>query len=328
MIVTKRFALSACLVAVFCLILPQRCPAPLVWRKGEGWTYERAGATTANTPAAQLELGRKFQAKKDYDHAVGAYRRVIARWPTSSATQDARVGLAESLTALGYLYKGFKEYQLLIDKHPNSPYFDTAIEREYDIASRFLAGAKHKIWRFRIFGGLDKAAQIFEQVVKNGPFSKVGPDAQFRLGLAYEKQKDYISAVHAYEKLLERHAKHPLAETAQFEIGWAYRMEAARSEYDQNNANQAISAFSDFLLKYPGSRMAARADDLRAELKQEQSRGLFQIGEFYEKRRNYTAARIYYNEVIEQNPRSEWANTAQRKLTVLAARQKETPTTQ
>ena len=62
------------------------------------------------------------------------------------------MGLAESLTALGYLYKGFKEYQLLIDKHPNSPYFDTAIEREYDIASRFLAGAKHKIWRFRIFG--------------------------------------------------------------------------------------------------------------------------------------------------------------------------------
>jgi len=32
---------STLLVAVFCLILPQRCPAPLVWRKGEGWTYER-----------------------------------------------------------------------------------------------------------------------------------------------------------------------------------------------------------------------------------------------------------------------------------------------
>ena len=71
--------------------------------------------------------------------------------------------------------------------------------------------------------------------------------------------------------------------------------------------------------------MAGRADELRAELKQEQSRGLFQIGQFYEKRRNYTAARIYYNEVIEQNPRSDWANTAQRKLTALAARHAKIP---
>jgi outer membrane protein assembly factor BamD len=324
---TTRFVLFTLLVAVFCLILPQRCPAPLVWRKGEGWTYERTGMQTANTPKEQLDIGRRFQEKKDYGHAVAAYRRVIARWPTSLATQDARLGLAESLTQLGYLYKAFKEYQNLIDKHPNSPHFDTVLERQYEIGSRFLAGEKNRVWWFRIFSGLGKAGEVFERVVKNGPYSKVGPDAQFRIGLVFEKQKDYISAVHAYDKLLERYPKLPLAETAQFEIGWAYRQEAARSEYDQNNANQAIASFSDFLLRYPNSRMSARAEELRTELKQEQSRGLFQIGQFYEKNKNYKAASIYYNEVIEQNPKSDWANTAQRRITALANRQKDAATT-
>ncbi len=322
----KRCLLFWLLAGVFCFVLPLECPAPLIWRKGEGWTYERAGAAYANTPKDQLALARKYQEQKAYDAAVAAYRRVISRWPTSFAAQDARLGLAESLVELGYLYKGFKEYQNLLDKHPNSPYFDTVLQRQFEIADRFLAGEKHKVWRFKIFPALDKAAEIYSQVVKNGPYSKLGPLAQFRLGLTYEKQHDYISAVHAYEKLLERYPNDPLAEDAQFQIGWAYKMEAGRSEYDQNNANEAISAFTDFLLKYPNSRLAPRAEELRAELKQEQSRGLFQIAEFYEKRKNYKAAIIYYNEVIEQNPRSDWANTAQRKITELAARQKDSTT--
>ena len=318
-----RLAYLLCLIVVFCVALPTECPAPLVWRKGEGWTYEREAAATAHTPREQLEIARKFQADKNYGDAVGAYRRLLTRWPTSSAAQEARLGVAESLTSLGYLYKGFKEYQNLLEKNPSSPYFETVLERQYDIGVRFLHGEKHRIWRLQIFSGLDKAVEIFETVVRNGPYSKVGPKAQFHIGLVYEKQKDYISAVHAYEKVLERYSRLPIAEDAQFQVGWAYRMEAGRSEYDQNNANQAIAAFTDFLLRFPASDKAARAEGLLVELKQEQSRGLFQIGEFYERRRNYKAAMIYYNEVIEQNPKSDWAGTAQKKITELASSQKE-----
>lgn len=328
MIDTRRIVLLLCLIGVFCLALPTNCPAPLIWTKGEGWSYERAGAGTANNPTEALALGRKYQQAKDYNHAVSTYRRLIKKWPTSSATQDARMGLAESLVGLGYLYKGYKEYQNLIEKNPDSPYFNTALERQFEIGSRFLAGEKLKVWRFRLFSGLSKSVEIFEQVVKNGPYSSVGPVSQFRIGIAYEKQQDYLSAVHAYEKLLERYPHDPYAEQAQFQIGWAYWKESTRADYDQNNANQAIAAFSDFLLRYPATRMSARAEELRAELRQEQSRGLYQIGMFYEKRKNYKAALIYYNDVIEQNPKSDWANTAQGKITAVVARQKAATTTQ
>ena len=317
---TKRILLFACLLSMFCTALPTNCPAPLIWRKGEGWSFEREGVTTATNPKDQLEQAKRLQEKKQYDNALSAYRRVVRRWPTSFAAQDARMGTAECLGALGYYYKAFKEYQNLIEKHPNSPHFETALQRQFEIGNLFLGGERHKIWRFRIFSGLDKAVEVYEQVVKNGPFSKVGPDAQFRIGLVFEKQKDYISAVHAYEKFLERYAHHPLAEDAQFEIGWAHLKEAGRAEYDQNNANRAIAAFSDFLLRYPSSRKGTRAEELRAGLKHEQSQGLFHIGEFYEKRKNVRAALIYYNEVIEQNPRSDWANRAQQKVTMLSPR--------
>ena len=313
-----RLLLLLSALGIFWVALPQDCPAALVWRKGEGWNWEREGMALANNPKEQLDIARKLQEQKKYSVAVTAYRRVIVRWPTSFSTQEARLGLAQCLAQLNYLLKASKEYQNLIEKHPNSPYFETALQAQYDLGCRFLNGEKHKVWGLHIFNGLEKSVEVFEQVIKNGPYSKLGPAAQFRIGLTYEKEKDNIAAVHAYEKLLERYPKDPLAEDAQFQIGWAYKAEAQRAEYDQNNANQAIAAFNDFLIRYPTSPKADQAKTWRAELKQEQSKGLFQVAHFYEKNKNYRAALVYYNEILAQNPRSDWANQAQRKLVLLA----------
>ncbi len=324
----KRILLALMAVAVvWGIFTPPDCPAPLVWRKGEGWTWERGGVAVGNNPKEQLEIARALSQQKDHGSAVTAYRRLIRRWPTSYAVEDARLGLAESLSALDYHFKAFKEYQQLIEKHPNSPHFETALQRQFEIANLFLAGQRDKAWGVKWFPARDKAIDIFEQVVKNGPYSKVGPDAQFRIGVAQEMLKDYVAAVRAYEKVTERYPNLPLAEKAQFQIGYAYRQEAGRFEYDQNAANQAVAAFTDFLVRYPDSERAPQAEEYRAALKGEQAQGLFRVGQFYEKRREYKAAIIYYNEVIEQNPKSNWATEAQTKVLALNAQlQKPTAT--
>jgi len=305
-------------VVLFCLVLPIECPAPLVWRRGEGWTWERGGVTLGNTPKEQLDIAKQLQKQKQYGDAIAAYRRLLRKWPTAFAAEDARLGMAECLGAKEYHYKAFLEYQNLITRHPNSPHFETALQREFEIGNLFLAGAKHKVLGVKLVSGLDKATEIFEQIVKNGPYSKIAPEAQFRIGLVYEKQRDYLAAVKAYEKVLERYPQHPMAETAQFQIGMAYRSEAARAEYDQNAANQSIAGFTDFLVKYPKSDKAPLAEQYRSALKHEQARGLFQIGQFYEKSKKAKAALIYYNEVIERNPRSEWAAAAQQRIAALS----------
>ncbi len=280
--------------------------------------FERAGQKIGANPTEQLKIARRFQEQKDYSNAVAAYRRLLKRWPTAEAVQDAQFGLAECLEELQYYFKAFKQYQELIDKHPNTGKFETVLQRQYDIGLKFMNGAREKAWGVKWFPARDKAIDIFEQVVKNGPYSKVGPEAQYHVGLTYESLKEYLLAVKAYEKVLERYPNHPLAETAQFEIGEAYRKEAGRSEYDQNAANQAIAAYADFLVRYPHSTQVAQAEQYQAALKQEQAKGLFRIGQYYEKNKQYKAALIYYNDVIEQNPKSDWAAAAKVKVAALS----------
>lgn len=310
----KKLFLWLVAAVFFALVFPPNCPAPLVWAPGEGWTYEKGDATAAKTPQEQLELGKKYQSQKDYDPAISAYRRLIRRWPTAYATQEARLHLGECLSALGFHYKAFLEYQNLVKKHPNSEFLETALQREFEIGNIFLSGEKHKVWRLQMFSGYDKAIEIFEDIIKTAPYGKLGPNAQLRLGMVYEKLKQYPEAVAAYEKLVERYPQHPLAETAQFAIGVTYGKQAGSADYDATVANKAITAFQDYLIRYPKSDRVSDVEKQLAALKQEQGQGLFHIGEFYEKQGNIKAALVYYNEVIAENPKASWGIAAQQKV--------------
>src|SRR5574340_894563 len=92
------------LVAVCLLAFPFRAPAPLVWRPGEGWTYEPYGAETKwQQPSAreQLAVAQAAFDKKDYALALKAARRTLALWPTADYAPDARYLVARCYEAMG-----------------------------------------------------------------------------------------------------------------------------------------------------------------------------------------------------------------------------------
>ena len=323
----KKLLATLLTVVAFAFLMPTESPAPLIWTRGEGWVWQHGNVAIGTNPVDQLKIGQQLEAKKQYRNAIGAYRRVIARWPLSSSTPDARMGLAECYAVIGYHYKAFQTYQELIKKHPNTTHFDEILQREFEIGNLFLAGERQKAWGIRWFPSTERTVEVYEQVVKNGPYSAVAPEAQFRIGLTYEKERDYLAAVHAFEKLMERYPKLPLAEAAQFQIGLEYKKEAQRAEYDQNAANQAIAAFTDFMFRYPSSDKVPLAQQYQTALKQEQAKGMFRIGEFYEKNHYYKSAIIYYNDVIENNPESGWATQAKQKVAKLSPLATETTAT-
>src|SRR5271154_2352467 len=97
----KKFAVAFLGLIAFAFLMPVESPAPLVWTRGEGWSWVHEGVTTATTPADQLKLGQNLTAKKQYRSAITAYRRVIIKWPLSSSAEEARMGLAECYDAIG-----------------------------------------------------------------------------------------------------------------------------------------------------------------------------------------------------------------------------------
>ena len=168
---------------------------------------------------------------------------------------------------------------------------------------------------------MDKTAELYDKVVKSGPYSEVGPQAQMKIGAAREKEKDFALAAKAYETAADRYHDRPqVAADALYREGLAYHKQALTAEYDQNTAGQAIATFTDFMTLYPNDARVAAIQKMIAALKTEQARGSFQIAKFYEKYKRWNGALIYYNEVLLQDPNSPYAAEARQRIDLLKKR--------
>jgi outer membrane protein assembly factor BamD len=157
--------------------------------------------------------------------------------------------------------------------------------------------------------------------VTNGPYGDVAPHAQLRIGAAREKQQDYEAAVTAYETAADRYHDQPvIAADAIFREGVSYYKQAAKAEYDQSTAQKAIETFTDFMTLFPDDKRVSKVQRAIVVLKAEQVRGAFEVAQFYEKSKRWDGAAIYYNEVLQLDPNSQYAGLARQRIEVLKPR--------
>lgn len=321
----SRWAILLGIAMLLTLSITSRCPAPLVYRPGEGWTYEPVGGSKwERTRAAdQMDVAETSFEKKDYFVAQKAARRVVKHWPLSDYAPRAQYLLARCLEERKMDERAFNQYQLLLDKYPKYEGYNEVVERQLMIANRFLAGQWFKLWGYIPIGSsMDRTAKLYEQIVKKAPYHEtVGPQAQMSIGTARENQKNYLKASKAYELAADRYSDRPrVASEALWKAGEANRKQAAEAEYDQGASVRAIETYNDFIALFPEDSRLPQARDNIIELRTEQARGSYIVAKFYEKYHRYQSALIYYNEVLIKDTESSYAPYARERMEVLKKR--------
>ncbi len=319
------------LIAACLLAFPFTSPAPLVYRPGEGWTYEPVGAEGQWQRARakeQLDVAQAAFDAKDYSLALKAAKRTLYLWPVSDFAPQAQYLLARCYEAQGNTEKAFKEYQKLLEKQPKFAHFEEVRVRQYEIANLYLAGRWFKLWNYIPYKSMNRIASMYGDIVKTGPYSDVAPQAQLKVGEAREKQKtlglrtpDYSAAVEAYELAADRYYDQPkIASEAIFRAGLAYEKQSQSGDRDQTTAGQAIAKFTDFMALYPNDSRVPQAQQIISSLRTEQARGNFLTAQYYQKHKKWEGARIYYNEVLLRDPNSPYAAEARQRIDQLKQR--------
>ena len=293
-----------CLTVFLTVGVTYRCPAPLIFTPGEGWSYETpgsAGEWLRDRAEDQYNAAQEFYDKKDYKTSLKAAKRVIRQWPFSDFAPGAQYLAGLSYEAMSRDEKAFKEYQHLLDTYPTSKHYDDSLNRQYVIANKFLAGKRFRLWGLiPLYKSMKKTTEMYQGLIENGPYSEVAPKAQMNIGTAKEKQKKFAEAVKAYEKAADKYNKQPnVVSDALYRAGMALLKEAKTAEYDQGAASKAIDIFTDFIALFPEDERLEEARGHIDELRIEQARGSLMIARFYDKKKSIDGALTYYNDVVD-----------------------------
>jgi outer membrane protein assembly factor BamD len=289
------------LILLALIAFPFRSPAPLIYRQGEGFTYEwpgeEKGKWRRESAREQLQVAQAAFDKKDYGLAMKAAKRTVKLRKLSDYAPQAQYLIGRCYEAKHKDEKAFKAYQELLEKFPKFSNYQDVQQRQFDIAVRYLNGQFYRLFgTIPMYRSWEKTAGLFEKVVKNGPYSPIAPQAQMDIGAAREKQKEYPKAIKAYERAADRYAdQKQVAADATFKAGLAYQKEARTADYDQSVSGKAIATFTDFIALYEDDPRVPDARRRITALRSEEARGNFSIAQYYEKSKRWESARIYYN---------------------------------
>jgi outer membrane protein assembly factor BamD (BamD/ComL family) len=141
------------------------------------------------------------------------------------------------------------------------------------------------------------------------------------VGAAREKQKDYPKAVRAYNSAADKYSdRDAVASDALYKAGMAWFKQAKQAEYDQSIAGNAIGTFQDLGALYPQDKRLPETQTLITEMRAEQARGAFETAKFYERKKRYQGAVVYYNESLLRDRNSPFAEQARQKIEELKPR--------
>ena len=317
-----RHSTRLLLVASCLWVAVMNCPAPLIYRPGEGWTYEAVGAGAAwqrKRAKDQLAVAQEAFDAGQFRLALKAAKHTVKTWPLSDSSGRAQYLVGRCYEARKMDERAFKEYQKALTRYPKLDNYAEIQQRQFDIANRFLGGQWFKLWGYiPFFPSMDRTAKLLDQVNKNGPYSEIGPKALMNIGAAREKQKDFRLAVKAYERAADKYYDRPkVGADAMYSAGIAWNRLAKRAEYDQSLAGNAINFLNDFKALYPDDPRTEEATKIVSDLKSEQARGALKTAQFYEKYKRYQGALVYYNEVLVKDPNSRYAAEARERIDLL-----------
>jgi outer membrane protein assembly factor BamD len=155
-----------------------------------------------------------------------------------------------------------------------------------------------------------KAQMAFQRLIYSFPGQTFIDTAQYYLGMSFYNMEHYPEAIAEFRRLLSAYPTSPFADDAQFQVAMSFYDQSPKYYHDQSETLDAIDEFSLFLSRYPRSPLKGEAQEKLNELYDKLAKKLYKNGELYLKMRDYEPALIYFEQVRDNYPNTEWAKYA------------------
>ncbi len=160
-----------------------------------------------------------------------------------------------------------------------------------------------------------KAAEKFEEVDRQHPYSKEAREAVIMAAFAYQKADKLPEAVAAARRYLTLHPGTKEAALAQHIIASAYYERINDASRDQSDTRRAMVELETLVNRYPDSRYAEQAKNRIRLARDVLAASEMSVGRWYQQKGQYLAAINRFKTVVSDYPNTAHVEEALMRLT-------------
>ena len=254
------------------------------------------------TAELQIEYARSLMMQGHNDRALKETEKFQNFYGKSELADQNQFLRGEIKLAQGENSEAAKEFQKVVTSYPASPLYEKVIAKQYEIGDKlYEQGNKRmaKRWAFARKRPFKRAIEVYTMVINNQPFTEAAAEAQYKVGLCHHTRKEYVQAAFEYKRVIEDYSASDWVDDACFGLAKCYYDSARPADYDQAPSQLAIDAIDDFTHRFPEDARVKDLGDKRTKMRETIALQRLQTAQYYEKRRDYKGARVYYQLVVD-----------------------------
>jgi outer membrane protein assembly factor BamD (BamD/ComL family) len=294
---------------------------PESWQlRGGYWEQVRtapAATTEPTMPSPVLDRAEQYVAGRQYLAA----KRVLIPWikahPKDPLRDRAVFLLGQSNFGLDDRVAAYYNFEEVLDLYPDSKLFNSALQREYDIADDYLNGHKKKFLGMHLFNMEDEGVEMMYRIQQRSPGSPLAEKALLRTGDYYYRDGQFDLASDVYAVFAKTYPRSPETPTVRLRQAFSYYAQFRGLRFDVTPIIDAREQLLNIVAQDPKLAEQEKLGPVIARIDETFARKLLLTGDYYQRVHQPAAAAYMWRFLRQTYPKSEASATAQKKLSHL-----------
>lgn len=275
---------------------------------------------------ALFQEGAELYRRKQYEEAAAKFKKAARHWPKSPLEEDALFMAGESYFFADRYPQAEVTYLELLKKYEFTRYLDTVSKRQFAIGryweqvelSRpsFLGIVQVGDRTRPTFDTWGRAVKAYQNIRLHDPMGPLADDAVMATANAYFLKGRYEDAAFYYDLLRKEYSQSEHAVNAAFLAIKSHQLSYQGPLYDGRPLEKAEQAAEELLVVYNQRLGPEKEEVLRAknQITEEKAMRYYAIGQYYDNRKYYGAARYYYRATLREFPHTKAAVMAAERI--------------
>ena len=308
----KRLLLTAIILFVG-LTFSTSCFAFWIWTPKSN-TLINPKFVVKDTPQEQYDWAMQFYKNGDFQRAADEFIRLTKYYTDAQEAPEAQYYAGRSFEEQGKYYFAFQNYQKTVENYPYTQRMDEINEREFNIGKAMQSKESPKLMDLELSLSIDRSITIFNKVVDNSPFGPYADKALFQVAESARRLHRYSVAIEAYERIITDYPDSHIGPEVRYQLAYTRYEASLAPEYDQESTDRALKEFKQLSENTSIPSVSREAEAVLDELREKKAASMMKIADFYERRRKFQSAILYYKDIIGKFPDTETADIARERV--------------
>jgi outer membrane protein assembly factor BamD (BamD/ComL family) len=284
---------------------------PGTWRLDKDGELKAVSSEGKDKFLIEVAEAKKFVSSGRTKAAREAYDAIKADFPEIAGPDFDIFVKAEIFYSKGQFTKAVQSYNKLLTEYPKSKLTEAALDREFAIATAYLAGRKKTVLGFLKISGYAEGIRIMEKITDRvGLDTQMGIKASVAVAQNYEERKKFNEAFLKWWEISLEWEIGPVGRDALLGMArcklavYNKPPEKKRALYDASPLRSAKTYYGRFKLLYPKEAKEIGVDEILSQIDEELAYKQLTIARYYQKTGHRQAANLYYDMIV-----SDWPNT-------------------